>query len=278
MSKYTTIKCWSLTDAVTDPKVVTAAAPSLLLIKKSILKLGYRAFAVNERDAIEMQAWYPKFLLGEDVRFYIDGSGVYRLVNCDLTENELYFERLNVPIGHKPWVFYSWQSDFNSSRSAIKDALTEAIAHINDALSPRQNLELVESTRPEDGAKNIVEAIQDNLNKCMFAVFDITNIASVKLPDALPQAGGGAPMPQEEAKAYPNPNVIFELSYTLAQKRPNQILLVKNGRKKTFQNDRVPFDFEHNRRVDYEKPAKLKTELKAILVEYFRSANYIKAE
>ncbi len=273
MPKFATIKCWHLTDAVTDPSIITAAEPSLLLIKKSILKLGYRAFAVNDREAVEKQVWYPKFLLGDEVRFYIDGSGVYRLVNCDLTESELYFERLNLPIGHKPWVFYSWQSDFNSSRSAIKEALTEAIEHINDTLSPRQKLELVESTRPDDGAKNIVDAIKANLDKCMFAVFDITNVAPVKLPDAAPDAPA-----QADPKTYPNPNVVFELSYSLVQKHSSQILLLKKGRKDAFKEDRVPFDFEHNRRIDYEKPAKLKTDLKAILIDYFRSVNYIKAE
>lgn len=278
MSKYTTIKCWSLTDAITDPKIITAAEPSLLLIKKSILKLGYRAFAFNDREAIEKQAWYPLFLLGEEVRFYIDGSGVYRLVNCDLTENELYFERLNVPIGHKPWIFYSWQSDFNPSRSAIKDALTEAIEHINGTLSPRQKLELVESTRPEDGAKNIVDAIQDNLNKCMLAVFDITNVAPVKPPEAQAKANIDGSKPTDDPKAYPNPNVVFELSYALSRKGSNQIVLAKHGRKESFPNDRVPFDIEHNRRIDFVKPAKLKADFKGVLIEYFRSVNYIKAE
>ncbi|MCZ7558529.1 MAG: nucleotide-binding protein [Bacteroidia bacterium] len=275
MSKYATIKCWSLTDAVTDPKIITVKEPSLLLIKKSILKLGYRAFAINEREAIEKQAWYPDFLLGNEVRFYIDGSGVYRLVNCDLTESELYFERLNIPIGHKPWVFYSWQSDYNSSRSAIDEAIKEAINEINKTLNPRQELEIVSATRPEDGAKDIVDAIQDNLNKCMLAVFDITNIAQVVRK---PEVKGDADKPKDEAKCYPNPNVVFELSYALAHKNPAQIVLVKKGRKKELKDDRVPFDFEHNRRLDYEKPADLKQKLKGIIVQYFRSVNYIAAE
>jgi hypothetical protein len=277
MSKYTTIKCWNLPDALTDPQILTARDPSLLLIKKSILKLGYRAFAVDEREKIEKQAWFPQFLLGDEVRFYIDGSGVYRLVNCDLMENELYFERLNVPVGHKPWVFYSWQSDYNPSRSVIKEALVGAIDHINDNMSPRQKLEIVESTRPADGAKDIVEAIQDNLNKCMFAVFDITNVAPVMLVEGAEKVEA-SPNPTEEPKCYPNANVVFELSYALARKRPDQIVLAKRVRKEHFKDDRVPFDFDHNKRIDYSQPAKIRKDLKDILIAYFRSVNYIKAD
>lgn len=276
MSKYVTIKCWSLTDAITDPEIIQTKTPTLQLIKKGILKLGYRAFAIDDRSTIEKQSWYPLFLLGEEVRFYIDGSGVYRLVNCDLTENELYFERLNVPIGHKPWIFYSWQSDYNTSRSAIREALIETVDYINASFSPRQKLEVVESTRPEDGAKNIVDAIQDNLNKCMLAVFDITNIAPVKTPDATPKTEKGEDKPEESSKSYPNPNVVFELSHALTNKGSNQIILVKKRRTSDFKDDRVPFDFDHNRRLEYDKPAKLKGELKDIIIEYLRTVNYIK--
>ena len=273
MSRYTPIKCWNLMDLVTDPELITANEPTINLIKKSILKFGYRAFAVEQRSVMERQPWYSKFLLGEEVRFYIDGSGVYRLVNCDLTENELYFERLNVPLGHKPWVFYSWQSDYNTSRSNIREALDEAVKHINETLSPRQTLEVIESTRPEDGAKDIVDAIRDNLNKCMFAVFDITNIA----PVGEPKVGSGESKAKGSPKSYPNPNVVFELSYSLAQKRPNQIVLVKRERKNDFNDDRVPFDFEHHKRVNYDTPAKLKETLKQILINYLCSVNYIKS-
>lgn len=281
MAKYTTIKCWHLTDAITDPNVIEVRDPSLLIIKKSILKLGYRAFATDDRAKIEKQAWYPQFLMGDEVRFYIDGSGVYRLVNCDLTESELYFERLNVPLGCKPWIFYSWQSDHNPSRAAIKDALKEAVDHINDNLSPRQRLEIVESTRPEDGAKNIVDALKDNLNKSMFSIFDITNVAKVEAPAVQANAAGAAKTFDDEPKSYPNANVVFELSYALARKQPNQILLVKKSRMDVFKDDKVPFDFEHNKHhkvTDYETPAKLKAAVKEILIAYFRRANFIKID
>ncbi len=72
--------------------------------------------------------------------------------------------------------------------------------------------------------------------------------------------------------------MVFELSYALARKGSGQIVLVKKGRKEDFKDDRVPFDFEHNRRIDYDKPAKIRKDVKAILIDYFTRVNYIKAD
>ena len=262
MSKYTTIRCWHITDGSAEPSLIEKEAPTLRIFKKSILKTGYRAFASDERKEIENQPWYREFLLGDEIRFYIDGTGFYRLVNCDLVDNELYFERLNLPVGHKPWIFYSWQSDHNSSRTDIEDALKGAIEHINENLNPRQPLELVAATRPEDGADDIVKAIKANLDKCLFAVFDITSVARVS---------------DNDGKCYPNANVVFELSYTMARKKPDQVLLVKRKRA-DFSQDKVPFDFEHLKRADYDAPAKLRKDVLSILKGYLERLNYIQTE
>jgi len=116
-------KCWYVQTAVYDLDVLAKDAPDLRLLKKSILKLGYRAFFVNDRSEIEDSEWYRDYLLGEKSLFYIEGSGVYRLANIDLTDNELYFEKDNLPTGFKPWIFYSWQSDYKTglpSKSASR--------------------------------------------------------------------------------------------------------------------------------------------------------------
>jgi hypothetical protein len=265
MSKFTTIKCWHVTDAVADPRLLENIPPTLRIFKKSILKTGYRAFAFDERTDIEKQSWYQDFLLGDEVRFYIDGTGFYKLVNCDLADNELYFERLNLPVGHKPWIFYSWQSDHNPSRTHIRNALMETIEHINNNLNPRQPLELVEATRPEDGAADIVQTIKANLDRCLFAVFDITSVAKVPVDVEV------------EQKSYPNANVVFELSYAMARKKPEQVLLVKKKRTE-IGPDKVSFDFEHLKRLDYDTPAKLKKPVLDIIKGFLQRLNYIQSE
>lgn len=268
MAKFTTVKCWFVAEAITEPDALKETAPTFNIVKKSILKNGYRGYAIEDREVLESQEWYKAFLLGDEVRFYLDGSGVYRMANCDLVENELYFERLNIPIGYQPWIFYSWQSDHNSSRSNIKDALDEAVAYINSNLAPRRPLVVLESTRAEDGAGNIIEAVKANIDRCMFAIFDITNVSKV--------LGDGA---DEMDKHYPNANVVFELSYALVKKRPEQVLLLKKQHKKDdVKNDNVPFDFDQNKRVDFDKPAQMKKQVLEILTAYLHKRNFIKAE
>jgi hypothetical protein len=262
---YTLIKCWHIKASAFDLDVISSASPTLQLLKKSILKNGYRAFYTDERKLIANSDWYKDFLMGEKVFFYIDGSGMYRLVNIDLSENELYFEKDNLPAGYKPWIFYSWQSDHNSSRSHIKDALVEIIKHINDTRNPKLILELVEATRPEDGVKDIPSAIKEKIDKCLFSFFDITNVSTVNR---------SSEQKKQSTKSYPNANVVFELSYALHRKRIDQIVFVKKKRN-DFDEDLVPFDFEHYKRLDYDKPAILKEELKTIIINAFERFNFI---
>jgi hypothetical protein len=200
-------------------------------------------------------------LTNEKVNFYIEGSGIYKLVNLDLVEREFYFEKSNLPAGYRPWIFYSWQSDHNPSRGHIKEAIQTAIETIN-ARHPKAPLELVESTRPEDGAGNIVDSIRANIDKSLLAVFDVTNVASI-------DAGNTA------AKSYPNANVVFELGYALSRKNDDQVVIVKHSRASDFANDLPPFDFAQNRRLNYERPAQIKTDLAATIVSYFERIGFI---
>lgn len=268
--KFVLIKCWHIKTSAFDLDVISSSQPDIQLIKKNILKSGYRAFCTDEKTIIQNSEWYKSFLLGEIVRFYIDGSGVYRLANIDLSESELYFEKDNMPAGYKPWIFYSWQSDYNSSRSNIKDALKEIVDHINKNLNPKVEIELVEATREEDGVKDILQAIKEKIDRCLFAVFDITNVAIVD------KEGGEVVKGKQEAKQYPNANVVFELSYALSRKRFDQMAFVKKERDE-LKPDKAPFDFEHYKILSYDKPAKMKSDLKTIIVEAFNRFNIISA-
>lgn len=255
-------KCWHIKTAVYDLDVLAKDKPDIRLIKKSILKLGYRAFFVNDRSEVEESEWYRNYLLGGNGLFYVEGSGVYRLANIDLTDNELYFEKDNLPTGFKPWIFYSWQSDYNPSRTSIKSGLEAAIEEINQNRSPKATLEIVESTRPADGADDIVSTIKRNLDRCLLAVFDITNTSIV--PN-----GEGKP-----SKAYPNANVVFEMSYALQRKRKDQIILVKRTRDDVAV-DGVPFDFSQNRYLEYKTKGQARDCIKAIIVQNLEILGFI---
>jgi hypothetical protein len=256
------VKCWYVGDAIYDVAQVAAQPHSLDLVKKSILKAGYRAYCLTDRTTIEQSAWYRLYLTSDTVIFYIEGSGLYKLANVDLVENEFYFEKSSLPAGYQPWIFYSWQSDYNPSHGHIRDGIDQAVATINSR-NPKASLVVIESTRPEDGAGNIVDAIKLNIDRSLIAVFDVTNVSQVNSSDPA-------------SKPYPNANVVFELGYALSRKRADQVLMVKKKRLTELGNDATPFDFAQNRRIDYEKPAAVRAQISEILVQYFERIGFLR--
>lgn len=91
--KPSVVKCWRVTSAVCDFEQISTQEPELQLVKRSILKNGYRAYCLNDREEIEQKQWYKNYLEGDRGRFYIDGSGLYKIANIDLADSEFYFDR-----------------------------------------------------------------------------------------------------------------------------------------------------------------------------------------
>ncbi len=245
--KYNPIKCWIVEDRVFDMQVVTQNQFDFQILKKSILKRGFRGFVIN--DALEEQNWYREFLLGMEVRVYIEGSGVYQIVNIDLSENEIYFERLNIPIGYMPWVFYSWQSDDNEVRLEIENVLEEVIEDINKTRNPRQPLELRNSMEVKGGSHNIVTELKKEIDRSLLVIADVTNIAQVI------DLNG-----EVKEKWHPNSNVMFEMSYAFIKKTHDQVIVVKKTRPNQHENH-SPFDTRQNRTVFYSELDELKENL-----------------
>ena len=86
--KYNPIKCWLISSKIIDLEVVKSKPCEFKILKKSILKTGFRGFIIEE-FGIQTSKWYNDFLIGNKVNFYLDGSGVYRLSNIDLSECRL---------------------------------------------------------------------------------------------------------------------------------------------------------------------------------------------
>lgn len=259
--QLTRVKCWYVGDSIYDIAQVAAQSQTLDLVKKSILKTGYRAFCLTDRASIEQSEWYQLYLTSDAVVFYIEGSGLYKLANVDLVENEFYFEKSNLPSGYKPWIFYSWQSDHNSSRTHIKEGIEKAVNILNSR-NPKSQIVIVDSPRPEDGAGNIVDSIKSNIDRSLMAIFDVTNVSKVVATD-------------HASKCYPNANVVFELGYALSRKRADQVVMVKQNRNGDLGTDTTPFDFSQNRRIDYTKPADLKNKISDIIIEYFERIGFL---
>jgi hypothetical protein len=256
------VKCWHVGDAIYDIAQVKAQPQTLDLVKKSILKSGYRAYCLTDRVEIESSTWYQLHLISDTVIFYIEGSGLYKLANIDLVENEFYFEKSSLPAGYQPWIFYSWQSDYNPSRSHIRDGIDLAVDTLNSR-NPKSPLTIVESTRQEDGAENIVESIKKNIDRSLMTIFDVTNVSRVDAEDLT-------------AKCYPNANVVFELGYALSRKRADQVLMIKKRRAADLGNDDTPFDFSQNRRIEYDQPSVLRQAISVAIVGYFERIGFLR--
>jgi hypothetical protein len=259
--KFTPIKCWQVTTKIIDTEVDTQREEDFQILKKSILKRGFRGFLINDRTFVESQEWYRDFLLGIDVWIYIDGSGVYKIVNIDLSENEIYFERLDIPIGYKPWVFFSWQSDSPDIRAEIESTLKEIIEEINKTRNPRQPLELKNSDEPTPGSHNIVEELKKNIDHSLVVVADVTNVAVVDRKDG-------------KEKWVPNPNVVFEMSYSFVKKTNDQVILIRKTGLSGPQ-DQAPFDYFQNRMNSYSNLTELKEKLTASLTSTLERIGYI---
>lgn len=261
--KYTPIKCWKVSAKIIDTEIETQREDDFQIIKKSILKTGFRGFLINQRAFVEEQEWYRDFLLGIDVWIYIDGSGVYKIVNIDLSENEIYFERLNIPIGYKPWIFYSWQSDYPEVRQEIETALKDVIETINKNRNPRQPIELRNSMEEKSGSNNIVDELKREIDRSLLVVADITNVAKV-----IDEEG------DSKNKWHPNSNVIFELSYSFVKKTNDQVTLIKKERASKDENI-SPFDMYQNRTIFYNNIDTLKDRLRDSISLSLEKIGYI---
>lgn len=136
-------------------------------------------------------------------------------------------------------VFYSWQSDLDSSRHSdfIRSAIKSAIAD-------RPSLELENADRPEldeagagrVDAESIIAVILKKISDAAVVVADVTPVTVVG-----------------NDKLTPNPNVLYELGYAAA-KLGNRLILVMNDAEGYRPKD-MPFDIAQRPIITYTLPA-----------------------
>lgn len=77
----------------------------LRLSKNRRLKTGWRADFLEESEEVKNSAWFKRYLEGETVEFYIEGSGGYAISNIDLISHEIYFSKQDVMGQTEPTIF-----------------------------------------------------------------------------------------------------------------------------------------------------------------------------
>lgn len=185
--------------------------PDIRLSKKSLLKSALRADFLEDSEEVKKSNWFSRYLEGENVEFYIEGSGGYVVANIDLISHEIYFAKQSLLSQLEPTIFLSYQTEYSTASDALKEGLQESLEKLN--LRSRLSLKLVESYRPKDGFLRLGGTMMRKIRKSLLFIADTTPIASIN--------------GKETCQLIPSPNVCVELGYAIQSKRPEQILLAQ---------------------------------------------------
>jgi hypothetical protein len=214
----------------------------LRLSKNSLLKSGLRADFLEDSEEVKTSLWFQRYLEGETVEFYIEGSGGYAISNIDLRSHEIYFSKQEVMAHLEPTIFLCYQTEFSESSELLREELNRIIETIN----PRSRLPLTlqESHRLTDGPVRLTSSLMRSIRQCLLFVADGTSIAQIADTPPL---------------LIPSPKVCVEVGYALQSKRSEQLLLTQMERSDV--PGQFPFDLPSQNRLVF----KDKTQLRKLL-------------
>jgi hypothetical protein len=236
------IRAWYL--AHYEPIAELVQRPhDLRLNKVSLLKSGLRADFLNERDEVQSATWFQRYLEGETVEFYIEGSGGYTIANIDLVSHEIYFTQQAIAAWLEPTIYLSYQGEYEPASQALRDSLESAIATLNPR--SRLSLSLEESPRPRNAPMRIGASQLRRIRKCLLFVADATPVAT-----------------GQHARSLPSPLPCLELGHAIQSKQPNQILLASMAREGDGQ---PPFELPDYKQLQFATREELQQTLPSLL-------------
>jgi hypothetical protein len=185
----------------------------LRLSRNSLLKSGMRADFLDDSEEVREAEWFQRYLEGEAVEFYIEGSGGYAIANIDLRSHEVYFTKLEVMAHLEPTIFFCYQNEFPESSDLLRDELQAVL----DKLNPKSRLPITlkESHRLTDGPVRMDSSLMRSIRQSLLLVADTTAIAALS---------------STPNQVIPSPTVCVEVGYALQCKRSEQVLLAQMER------------------------------------------------
>lgn len=131
-------------------------------------------------------------------------------------------------------IFFSWQSD---TELALAPIIRKSLRRVSQALAKKTSIgsptvKIDEATRDLPGSPNIADSIREKIRAADVFVADVTLI------NAQAERGSG--------RSTPNPNVMFELGFAVAELGWARIILLFNERL-PMKADDLPFDIRANR-------------------------------
>lgn len=198
--------------------------PDIRLSKKSLLRSALRADFLEDSEVVKQSTWFGRYLEGENIEFYIEGSGGYCVANIDLISHEIYFTKQAVLAQLEPTIFFSYQIEYAAASEVLKEELQKSLATLN--LRSRLPLTLVESYRPNNAPIRLNRTVMRKIRRSLLFIADATPVACID--------------GEETPQLIPSPNVCVEIGYAIQSKRSEQILLAQMQRQDIA--GQFPFD------------------------------------
>ncbi len=250
------LRAWYL-DTVLAASQVQTAEPDLRLSRTGLLKTGMRADFLDDVERVKRSRWFERYLEGELIEFYIEGSGAYSISNLDLISREMYFNKRATLVHRTPTLFFCGQTIYPESSQMIADALAQIVDTVNRKHDPIVPLELEQSMEVAQGVA-IDAALIRKIKQSLIVVADVTPIAVLEDPFPYP---------------LPSPQVSLEIGYALQTKDPEDIMLVQLQRGQ--RNGRVPFEIESSPYVTAKDQKHIQSQLLPQVLRQLQRANVV---
>jgi hypothetical protein len=232
------LKAWYLREY--EPiREVEKRPHDLRLSKNSLLKSALRADFLDDSAEVREAEWFQRYLDGDTVEFYVEGSGGYAIANIDLISHEMYFVKQDSLSQLDPTIFLCYQTQFDESSDLLREELQTFIEKFNGR--SRIPLTLEESHRLTDGPARLSSSLTRKIRKSLLFIADGTPI--LHLDGTPPQL-------------IPDPKVCVEIGYALQSKRSEQILLTQMERSDV--PGQFPFDLPSTSRLPFRNKAELR--------------------
>jgi hypothetical protein len=192
------------------------------LAKNSLLKSALRADFLDDVAIVKESEWFQKYLAGETIEFYVEGSGSYAIANIDLISHEIYFTKQDALSQLDPTIFFSYQTQQPQYSEIIREALETTLDKINR--TSRLKLTLEQSHRSTEEPIKLKSTLFSKLKRSLLFIADVSAIAQIN---------------SDPPQLIPSPHVCVEVGYALQTKRSEQILLIQVG-----SNDQGTFPFD----------------------------------
>lgn len=239
------LKAWYL-EQYEPARELEKRPQDLRLSRNSLLKSGLRADFLDDSEAVKKSAWFQRYLTGEAIEFYIEGSGTYAIANIDLLSHEIYFIKQDSIIQLEPFIFLCYQTDYPESSALLREGLEKLLEKVNRR--SRLPLTLEESKRSGEGALRRNSPLMRKLRRSLIFIADGTPIAEI---------------PGTPPRLLPSASVCVELGYALQCKRPEQIILARQERDDL--PGHFPFEVPSEQQLIFHNGTDLTAQLKGLV-------------